>query len=72
MLTSGEADFEVTHEAGRPFRVFAGLAETVDIGTQFDVRVEYDSTVVTVLEGRVAVGPPRCCTRARIRGRPRW
>jgi hypothetical protein len=56
-LTSGEADFEVTHEPTRPFRVFAGSAEVVDIGTQFDVRLEHDSTVVTVVEGRVAVGP---------------
>jgi transmembrane sensor len=57
MLTSGEADFEVIHEPKRPFRVFAGSAEAVDIGTQFDVRLENDSTVVTVLEGKVAVGP---------------
>jgi transmembrane sensor len=56
-LTSGEADFEVMHEPKRPFRVFAGSAEAVDVGTQFDVRLEHDSTVVTVLEGRVAVGP---------------
>ena len=57
MLTSGEAEFEVVHEPKRPFRVFAGSAEAVDIGTQFDVRLEHDSTVVTVVEGRVAVGP---------------
>jgi transmembrane sensor len=57
MLTSGEADFEVIHEPKRPFRVFAGSAEAVDIGTQFDVRLEHDATMVTVLEGRVAVGP---------------
>jgi transmembrane sensor len=57
MLTSGEADFEVIHEPRRPFRVFAGSAEVVDIGTQFDVRLEHDATVITVLEGRVAVGP---------------
>jgi transmembrane sensor len=57
MLTSGEADFEVRHEPTRPFRVFAGSAEVVDIGTQFDVRLKRDATVVTVLEGRVAVGP---------------
>jgi transmembrane sensor len=56
MLRSGEADFEVTHEPTRPFRVFAGSAEVVDIGTQFDVRLKHDSTVITVLEGRVAVG----------------
>ena len=57
MLTSGQADFEVAHESDRPFRVIAGLAEVVDLGTKFDVRVEHDSTVITVVEGRVAVGP---------------
>jgi transmembrane sensor len=57
MLSSGEADFEVAHESQRPFRVFAGSAEVIDIGTQFDVRLERDSTVITVLEGRAAVGP---------------
>src|SRR6266404_5675232 len=57
MLRSGQADFEVAHEPNRAFRVIAGLAEVVDLGTQFDVRLEHDSTVVTVVEGRVAVGP---------------
>jgi transmembrane sensor len=57
MLTSGEVDFEVIHEPNRPFRVFAGSAEVVDIATQFDVRLERDSTVVTVVEGKLAVGP---------------
>jgi transmembrane sensor len=57
MLSSGEADFEVAHEPKRPFRVFAGSAEVIDIGTQFDVRLERDSTVITVIEGRAAVGP---------------
>ena len=57
MLTSGEADFEVIHELRRPFRVFAGSAEAIDIGTQFDVRLERASTVITVIEGRTAVGP---------------
>ena len=57
MLTSGQADFEVAHEPGRAFRVIAGLAEIIDLGTNFDVRLEHDSTVVTVVEGRVTVGP---------------
>jgi transmembrane sensor len=57
MLTSGQADFEVAHESNRAFRVIAGSAEVVDLGTKFDVRLEHDSTVVTVVEGRVAVGP---------------
>jgi transmembrane sensor len=55
-LTSGEAAFEVTHDAKRPFHVFAGSAEVLDLGTKFDVRLRSDSTVVTVVEGRVAVG----------------
>jgi transmembrane sensor len=55
-LTAGEADFEVVHEPARAFRVFAGSAEVVDVGTVFDVRVQGKSTVVTVIEGRVSVG----------------
>jgi len=55
-LTSGEADFEVAHAPERPFRVVAGPAEVVDLGTKFDVRREDNSTLVTVVEGRVAVG----------------
>jgi transmembrane sensor len=57
MLTSGQAEFEVAHEPDRAFRVIAGAAEVIDLGTKFDVRLEQDSTVVTVVEGRVAVGP---------------
>jgi transmembrane sensor len=55
-LTVGQADFEVAHEPGRAFRVIAGSAEVRDLGTKFDVRLERDSTLVTVVEGRVAVG----------------
>jgi transmembrane sensor len=56
-LTAGQADFEVAHNPDRPFRVLAGSAEVVATGTQFDVRLEHDSTLVTVVEGRVTVGP---------------
>jgi len=56
-LKSGQADFEVAHEAHRAFRVHAGPAEVIDLGTKFDVRLEQGSTVVTVVEGRVAVAP---------------
>jgi transmembrane sensor len=58
VLLSGQAAFEVVHEADREFRVIAGATQVVDLGTQFDVRLEHDATVVTVVEGRVAVGPP--------------
>jgi transmembrane sensor len=57
MLTAGQAFFEVAHEPDRAFRVFAGAAEVIAIGTKFDVRLEDDATLVTMVEGRVAVGP---------------
>ena len=56
-LHSGQADFEVAHDADRAFEVLAGSAAILDIGTQFDVRLERDSTVVTVVEGHIAVEP---------------
>jgi transmembrane sensor len=55
-LTAGQADFEVAHDPARVFRVLAGAAEVVAVGTNFDVRLEHGLTVVTVIEGRVAVG----------------
>jgi transmembrane sensor len=57
VLTSGEAEFEVAHDPGRAFRVSAGAAEVIDRGTRFDVRLMNDATVITVVEGRVAVRP---------------
>ncbi len=57
ILSSGQATFEVAHEAKRAFRVHAGPADIIDLGTKFDVRAEQGSTVVTVVEGRVAVVP---------------
>jgi transmembrane sensor len=59
MLVSGQAAFEVTHQSQRPFRVVAGPAEVRDLGTQFDVRLDNGATVVTVVEGHVAVGLSR-------------
>ena len=57
ILSSGEADFEVAHEPKRVFRVSAGGAQVVAVGTNFNVRLVHDATVVTVVEGRVAIGP---------------
>ena len=56
VIEHGQADFEVAHQAQRPFRVFAGSAQIVAVGTRFDVYVQHDATVVTVIEGKVAVG----------------
>ncbi len=58
VLNAGEAVFEVAHEHDRAFRVLAGAAQVVAIGTKFDVRLQQKSTVVTVVQGHVAVGPP--------------
>jgi transmembrane sensor len=52
----GRAFFEVSRDPARPFRVLAGYAEARAVGTQFDVYRQSDSTVVTVVEGQVAVG----------------
>lgn len=54
----GEAYFEVTTRAGRPFHVHAGGAVARVLGTAFDVRAypEDGSVAVVVSEGRVAVG----------------
>lgn len=54
-LRRGEAMFEVTHDADRPFVVQAGGNTISDIGTRFDVRDSDARTVVAVLEGAVAV-----------------
>lgn len=56
-LTSGEAEFEVSHSPERPFRVFAGSAQMIDVGTTFNVRLASGATIVTVIEGLVAVAP---------------
>jgi transmembrane sensor len=68
-LTAGEADFEVAHEPGRTFRVLAGSVEVSDLGTKFDVRLGPDSTVITVVEGEVALRPSSAGARS---GGPSW
>jgi len=55
MLAGGEAHLQVVHEAARPFHVLAGAADIVDVGTEFDVRLQQDAALVTVVEGRLAV-----------------
>src|SRR4029453_2717805 len=54
-VESGQALFEVVHDSARPFRVLAGSAEVVAVGTQFSVYREGDSTLVTVVQGQVDV-----------------
>lgn len=54
-LVRGEAYFHDTDEPDRPFIVRAGSSALRALGTQFDVDKDSDRTLVTVLEGRVAV-----------------
>jgi transmembrane sensor len=57
-LVRGEASFEVSHDAARPFIVSAGTTGVRAVGTKFDVRRLGDSVEVTVDEGKVAIGTP--------------
>jgi transmembrane sensor len=54
-IDGGQALFEVAHDDSRRFRVVAGDAEIVAVGTQFDVRLVGETAVVTVVEGQVDV-----------------
>jgi transmembrane sensor len=54
-IQHGQAVFEVAHDVARPFRVIAGSAQVVAVGTKFDVYIQPGYTLVTVVEGRVLV-----------------
>jgi transmembrane sensor len=54
-LLQGQALFHVTKDATRPFVVYSGETRVKVVGTQFDVYRKADGTVVTVVEGRVAI-----------------
>jgi transmembrane sensor len=56
-LLEGQVLFHVTHDAARPFIVHSGAASVRAVGTQFDVDRLSGETIVTVVEGRVAVLP---------------
>lgn len=55
---TGEAFFEVVHNAAQPFRVKAGNQVIEDIGTAFDVNAYSDEPVLktTLVEGSVKIG----------------
>jgi transmembrane sensor len=54
-LVEGQALFHVAKDAARPFIVRSGATSVRAVGTEFDVYQRHDGTVVTVVEGRVAV-----------------
>lgn len=59
-LSRGEALFRVTRNPARPFLVETNRTRVRAVGTAFGVEDRYDSVIVTVEEGRVAVtqAPP--------------
>jgi transmembrane sensor len=56
-LTKGEALFMVAKDASRPFKVHAGDATVIAVGTAFNVERDSDRAIVSVTEGRVVVEP---------------
>src|ERR1700722_3534578 len=54
-LIKGEAYFRVSHDASRPFVVTVQNATVKAVGTQFDVRIASNSTIVSVVDGVVEV-----------------
>jgi transmembrane sensor len=54
-IVHGQALFEVAHDAKRPFRVVAGTTNTIAVGTEFDIYHRVDTTLITVVQGQVAV-----------------
>jgi transmembrane sensor len=57
-LRKGEAHFQVTKDAQRPFVVAAGGVEVRAVGTAFSVELGTKAIEVLVTEGRVAVEKP--------------
>jgi transmembrane sensor len=55
---TGEAYFEVVHQAHQPFKVRVGNREIEDLGTYFDINAYADEPVMetTLLEGSVKIG----------------
>ena len=56
-MAEGEASFDVAHNAARPFVVRVGEVRVRDIGTEFNIRRDSDSTTVSVRKGVVEVAP---------------
>jgi transmembrane sensor len=54
-LLEGQAMFNVARDTARPFVVTSGNTRVRAVGTQFDVYKKRGGTIVTVVEGRVAV-----------------
>jgi len=63
-LLEGQALFKVAKDKTRPFIVKSGDTQVRAVGTAFDVYRKTAATVVTVIEGRVAILPPPQASQA--------
>jgi transmembrane sensor len=70
-LLEGEALFRAAHETSRPFVVRADGSSVRAIATEFDVDERTHGTVVTVIQGRVAVSPADAPSRRSVSEAPR-
>jgi len=57
-MTRGQAQFSVTHDPMRPFKVMAGAHTVVAVGTVFTVEYADQTVHVAMMEGRVAIVTP--------------
>ncbi len=64
-LDRGQAHFQVTRDPSRRFRVTTGRADVIAVGTAFDVYRRAEATIVTVVEGKVAVVQPNANEQGR-------
>lgn len=71
-LLEGQALFSVTKDPERPFVVTTVETHVRAVGTQFDVYRKRGGTVVTVVHGRVAVGPVQANVRGGAPGQRSW
>ncbi len=72
-LVKGEAFFDVVHDPTRPFVVESRAGSARVLGTAFDVRLNGDRALVSVLRGAVRVQPARGDDAAVVRaGQGAW
>lgn len=57
-MTRGQAQFSVTHDPTRPFKVMAGTHTIVAVGTVFTVEYADQIVHVAMMEGKVAIVTP--------------
>lgn len=63
-LLAGQAYFEVSKDPARPFIVNIGDSSVQALGTSFNIDTHGATTVVTLIEGRVAVNPDQIANAA--------